>query len=122
MELIVQPSEAPQGKGGQLIMLLVTAGLLWPVSAFSGDFYSGNDLSAKCTAPEGSLDRVYCLGIMAGLADAFETDGTTCLPKNSSVGQVNDVVTDYLRSHPADRHRAAAVLGRLALREAFPCK
>ena len=106
----------------RLMMLLVTAGLLWPVSAFSGGFYSGNDLYAKCTAPEGSLDRVYCIGIMAGLADAFETDGTTCLPKNASVGQVMDVVVNYLRDHPDGRHFAMAREAELALNSAFPCK
>ena len=106
----------------RLMMLLVTAGLLWPVSAFSEGFYSGNDLYAKCTAAEGSLERVYCIGIMAGLADAFETGGTTCLPKNASVGQVMDVVVIYLRDHPQSRHFTMASEAARALNSAFPCK
>jgi hypothetical protein len=98
----------------------VAVGLLWPMSAFS-HFLTANDLYAHCTVPE-SAERLYCTGIIVGLADAFEHDGTMCPPDGASVSQVVDVVVQYLRDHPEKRHYAIANEAALALKQAFPCK
>jgi hypothetical protein len=110
----------------RLTALVVAAGLLWSVSAFSQQqpvttFYSGNDLYAKCTAPAHSLDTLLCGGMVGGLADAFIRDGTMCLPKGVNIGQAVDVVVAYLRAHPETRRYTMASEAAQALGHAFPC-
>jgi hypothetical protein len=48
-------------------------------------------------------------------------DGTFCLPANVTVGQMQDVVENYLREHPENRHFTAASLIADALQRKFPC-
>ena len=102
--------------------LVVAAGLLWPVSGFSGGFASGNKIFADCSAPNSSAQRSICLGYIAGMADALEIAKLWCPPEGVTVGQTVDIVMKYLREHPEERHLTASGEGGLALAIAFPCK
>jgi hypothetical protein len=45
----------------------------------------------------------------------------TCVPPSVVNDQAVDVVTNFLRAHPEDRHHSAVSLVLQALAEAFPC-
>jgi hypothetical protein len=112
----------------RLTALLVVAGLFWPVSVLSQQsiprsaFRSGNELYEQCVAQERSTQAGYCMGYVAGLADAFVWDGTLCALRGGvTEGQVDDVVVNYLRAHPEEHHYSAASIAQRALILAFPC-
>jgi hypothetical protein len=44
-----------------------------------------------------------------------------CFPANATAGQAVDLVRNYLRNHPEDRHYNAAQLGHFAMIQAWPC-
>jgi hypothetical protein len=108
----------------KLRALVLAAGLLWPVSAFSGGgFKSANDLYTNCLASEASAEYTFCLGYVIGMTDMLAgPPDIVCLTNQVTVRQALDVVMRYLRDHPEDRHYPAASQGFLALKQAFPCK
>jgi hypothetical protein len=105
--------------------LAIVAGLLWPASAFCQEeldfFISGNQLYKQCSFPLGSADRAFCLGYVAGIADAFGGDGSACVPKEVTLQQATDVIMNELRAVPRYRHITASLLAGAALGKAFRC-
>lgn len=55
--------------------------------------------------------------------DSFQSEPPPyCLPKNFEPNTVTESVARYARGHPEERHLAAIVLVRRALRSAYPCR
>jgi Rap1a immunity proteins len=112
----------------RLRMLILAAGLLWPVSSFSqgsGEEYffkTGNVLLENCSGPPNSTSYVACFSYIAGVADALSMVKFACTPLKTNEGQTIDVVLESLRAHPEARQDVAAGEVALALRKAFPCK
>jgi hypothetical protein len=112
----------------RLRMLIVAAGLLWPVSSFSQGsgqeyfFKTGNVLLENCSGPPSSTSYVACFSYIAGVADALSMVKFACTPLNANEGQTIDVVLESLRAHPETRQDVAAGEVALALKKAFPCK
>jgi hypothetical protein len=104
----------------RLTVLTLTAGLLWPASAFSTE---GNDLYHRCTATDGKLS-FWCTGYVAGVADTLPRgpSGRGCPSDNVTVGDVREAVIKFLEHHPELRDMSATGLIGLALPQAFPCK
>jgi hypothetical protein len=103
----------------------------------SATFKNGNDLYSECTAPTDWQRRyLFCYGYIEGIADAEDIEdlrasgfmdpkakgNALCLPAGVQLGQLKDVVVQYLVGHPERRHRSAAALVELALSAAFPCR
>jgi Rap1a immunity proteins len=93
---------------------------LWPASAFSGAFLTGNDLFSRCST-EGNNGEISCLGYIEGVADLMTALDKTCLSGNVTSRQATDIVMKYLRDHPESRHYSASSIAGLALQQAFPC-
>src|SRR4029077_19477403 len=112
----------------RLRMLVLAAGLLWPVSSFSQGpgqeyfFKTGNVLLENCSAPPSSAPYIACFSYIAGVADALSMVRFACTPLNANELQTVDVVLESLRAHPETRQDAAAGEVALALKHAFPCK
>ena len=110
----------------RLMTLVVAAGLLWPASSFSLDqttsYKTSNELYEDCTAASGSPEMAFCTGYVLGLSDILRTLKLECLPKDTAVGQIVDVVIDYLHDHPAARYYSASSAAGLALMKAFVCQ
>lgn len=115
----------------RLTVLVFAAGLLSPACAFSQEimgFASGNELFEECN--RGGVGSDYCYGYIQGAHDGAVSTvralniehGPFCLPREAKKTQIVDVVTNYLRAHPEQRHYAAADLVTSALITAFPCK
>jgi hypothetical protein len=95
-----------------------------------GVFGQGTFMTAGCLYEECSganpPQRVFCTGFIVAAADATSIapgiDGVSaCMPEWASAGQVEDVVVQYLRGHPADRDVAAAPVVAVSLSLAWPC-
>jgi hypothetical protein len=131
----------------RLRVLVVAAGLLWPVSVFSEtaidlgakgldlnvtQFVDGNDLFRLCSDHGHAGAQGECLGYVVGLADAFRVANaikangfawpSTCPPKDLAPDQARDIMVQWLTAHPATRHNAATHEALAALLAAFPCK
>jgi hypothetical protein len=104
-----------------------------------GGFVSGNDLYAWCTSSIASAYYLQCIGYVQGIEDAAEGEGFIqgaqgakgfretgfgfrwCLRDGITAGQAVEVVTQFLRNHPAIRDSTAAELVANAMQEAWPC-
>jgi len=113
----------------RLRTLVLTAGLLWPVSVSSQQarfFATGNDLFRFCSAGV-ATSQSLCNGYVAGVVDTvgvFQAIGVTkitCVELNVTNEQVKQIVVQYLTAHPETRHLGAAGEVVQALQKAFPC-
>jgi hypothetical protein len=85
-----------------------------------GVFYSGRDLAQYCQ------DDGFCNGYVAGIIDAFAAASPSrmqdlCIPRGASVGQLVQIVRNYVNAHPENWHYSAASFVYVAVAEAFPC-
>jgi hypothetical protein len=69
----------------------------------------------------------FCRGYIAGVADILENREVAgyraCIPApTAEISQLAEVVTNFLRDHPDERHLTAASNVAFALSKAFPCK
>jgi hypothetical protein len=94
--------------------------------ATASTFVTGNVLFQRCASPDG--DELFkCAGYIEGAADAAGSrDGVNGykarLPVSVTLGQVKDVVSNFLIANAAIRHYPAAGLVANALENAFPCR
>jgi hypothetical protein len=101
------------------LVVLVVAG-----SSSAWGTSRGNDLYKWCSDDHPQAQGL-CMGYINGMAHEMEAEahrGQICLPENSMFSQVMDVVKNYLRDHPDNRHKGTPELVRNALIIAFPCK
>jgi hypothetical protein len=95
-----------------------------PTAVQASNFLSGNDLFKACT--EKSVNRGVCRGYIIGIIDVvgsapFSSQRTLCVPDSVLASQVEDIVENWPRDHPENRHYAASGLVLAALQEKFPC-
>lgn len=102
-----------------LITMMTLLGLSLPSNAA---FKTGTDIYQDCTTDE---DRYfvqgYCLGYIIGAYDALPRAPKRCAPQRLSAQDLQDVVVNYLRVRPQDRHLPAAGLVEAAIKDAWPC-
>jgi hypothetical protein len=92
------------------------------VTAARAEMIDGNKLLQHCT--QQGWGETFCLGFVAGVHDNMRMtlrilDESPCVPDGVTLGQIKDVTTRYLRKHPENRHKSAAVLVSAALVEAW---
>lgn len=84
------------------------------------EFETGNQLYQKMTSTNVS-EKMYALGYVSGVFDALQHI-VHCPPSNSlTLGQVHDLIKNYLEFNPAVRHRTADMLIREVLQKTWPC-
>jgi hypothetical protein len=105
---------------------LFTAILLFP-TALKADtfhaFHSGNDMYELCQEKSLIADA-YAAGVKDGsmVTDYIRgNQSPICLDKGVTVGQVSDVMCQYLEKYPEKRHLAASDLALNSFAEAWPC-
>jgi hypothetical protein len=111
--------------------------ILTATPSFADRYISGNDLYPLCSAtPENvpgdqqanaSTQWGFCRGYIAGVADILENREVAgyraCMPAPTvEIGQLAEVVTNFLRDHPDERQLTAASNVAFALSKAFPCE
>jgi hypothetical protein len=86
-------------------------------------FLTGNDLLEACQSTKGSFLAGGCLGFTTGVAETMAWNKlNSCLPREATRGQVQDIAVQFLVKHPELRHYTASDLVTQALSKAFPCK
>lgn len=98
----------------------LAATLLVLSSAAHAEFYSGNDL-LNFLQSSGYSERALALGYIGGVADTL-TGATVCMPKQVTLGQINDLVKGFLENSPQHRHNSADVIVATVLKTAWPCQ
>lgn len=88
------------------------------------EFQDGNQLLRVCSS-NAVQDEAYCAGFMSAAADAHRAAphyaNSICLSPDVALGQVRDVVLQYLQNEPQLRHYVAVSIVFEALADAFPC-
>ena len=82
------------------------------------EFKDGNKLLSEMTGSQ--MNQMNAIGYVAGVADAL-MGITFCGPSTITVGQVHDMIKQYLEQFPADRHNSADRIINHVLKSAWPC-
>lgn len=105
---------------GEFEMRRFIASLLFVPTIASAEFMSGNSLLDYIQSRD-SINRIYAMGYIAGVADA-NMSVTSCPPITIELGQIRDMVEQYLIINASTRHLSADVLIGDMLNKRWPCK
>jgi hypothetical protein len=87
---------------------------------------SATDLMAQCSQVLDQFSTGACVGYVvaaAEIADSGRLKGyRSCIPKDVTKGQLQDVVTKYLAKHPEQLEYIGYQVAVVALVEAYPCQ
>lgn len=81
-------------------------------------FTNGNKLLRFFNGSE--VEVTYAMGYVIAVADT-QSGTTVCVPENTEVGQITDVVKRELTRLPEYRHMDADVMVRSILKATYPC-
>jgi hypothetical protein len=87
--------------------------------AANANYVNGNQLHADLMGS--NSDRAFALGFVSGVVDSYDGD-LFCTPRGANLGQLRDVVQQFLLRNPKERHRNAAAIVAIALVIDYPCK
>ena len=90
-------------------LMLLASALAW--SSAQAEFFSGNKLYEQCGVP----GRPIVIGYVAA------TKAPWCLSSTVTLGQLSDIVCNYLRDNPDRRDGEATFLVFLAMPDRFFC-
>ena len=103
-----------------------------PAPAADLEFFTGDSLSAQCSAKPGDADfaskQGRCVGYVVGVSDAQQASQglgaaqRVCFPAGVTATQMVGAVTTFLAAHPEKRPLAAQDLVVEALAAQYPCK
>jgi len=103
-----------------------------PAPAADLEFFTGDSLSAQCSAKPGDADfasmQGRCVGYVVGVSDAEQASQglgaaqRVCFPPGVTATQMVGAVTAFLASHPEKRPLAAQDLVVEALAAQYPCR
>jgi hypothetical protein len=111
----------------KLFGILALAVVLTEPTGVAAQFIDGNKLHSQLQAAKqlryrsASQDMFEAAGqgYVMGIADSHS--GVLCIQPGVNFGQLIDIVTQYLETHPAERHWSAATLVLTAIAQQFPC-
>lgn len=90
------------------------------IGSAQAQILDGNKLHGYLQS-ENHIERLYGTGYVVGVADAVR--GTLfCPPANMTVGQLSDIVKNFLANTPAIRHIQGDVIVGHVLKSLWPCQ
>jgi hypothetical protein len=98
---------------------IITALALVVSTTASAQFYTGNDLLQRMDS-DNQFHNMLAMGYVAGTFDMTRGE-YHCAPAEVTLGQVRDMVHNYLVNTPANRHMNGSVLVTLPLMSVWPC-
>ena len=99
---------------------LLAALLFVPLMA-QAEFWSGNDLYNKLSSNE-FMERTQGIGYIMGVYDvAVHVHFCPASEKSITVGQLRDMMFNWLQQNPARRHELAEKLVLDVFRQTWPC-
>jgi Rap1a immunity proteins len=103
--------------------IVLPAWLLCSSPASASSFKNGNQLLEECSS---QVDLLFCLGYIDAVNDALDGNSVNgyeaCVPNAVTAGQLKDIMVQYLRLNPADRHLIAVGLVADAISNKPPSK
>lgn len=66
-------------------------------------------------------EKIYILGYMAGMYDAYEQELTTCVGAKVKMSSLMDAVNIYLKKNPSEREWSVDVSFVIAVKEEWGC-
>ena len=98
------------------------AAMLAIVPAHAQDVSTGMGFYENCRpAPTNKILPAFCKTYIAGFASGLSYGHVACFPAGVSPDQLELVVTDWMRAHPAQLNQAPERMMRNALVDAWPC-
>ena len=96
----------------------------------SASFLNGNELYSRCNSTQSTVNSTFCVGYISGVFDgirgdaiiAGRDDGLRCVPVEVNIGQMRDIVVEFLRKNPGIRHLPADILIKDSLLATFTCR
>jgi len=82
-------------------------------------FTDGNKLYERLNGE--ATDLLYAYGYISGVSDTGQ-GVTHCVDRNVTVGQLSDMVKQFLSANPGDRHYQADTIVIHVLKSSFPCR
>jgi len=82
---------------------------------------TGNELKNKhdmCNR-QSLFDCGYSFGYILGVADSYD-DILYSIPQGATCGQINEIILNYISTHPEHSHKSAAILIIESLKSSFP--
>lgn len=107
-----------------IALALCFAAPAYATSEDVGSFTTGNDLWAACSWPTKDAGaEATCMSYVIGAIDATASlhQETFCIPPHITKQQATDIVKQWLKDTPAERHYTAAYAVRVSFEKAFPC-
>lgn len=98
---------------------LIAAVALCATTTAHATFLTGNDLLNRMK-DSSVVPQMVAMGYVIGIADAMN-EATHCLPNGVTMGQVRDVVKQFLEEKPETRHRPADLIVYVVLKNTWPC-
>lgn len=84
------------------------------------DFRTGNELLEDTRSGSG-VRQMFTAGYVSGVFDS--TRGIVhCAPGTATVGQVTDMVENYLLVNPGERNNPGAIIVMHVMQRQWPCK
>lgn len=102
--------------------------MLMPVLAYAdNDFMTGNKLFSQIESSN-SNERAFAKGYISGFVEGIigsnvllNSKVITCVPEGVTYTQLRDIIHDYLKKEPKERHKAAPFLIMASIHESYPC-
>ena len=98
---------------------LIAAVALCATTMAHGSYLDGNKLYGYLMSSS-DLENTHAWGYIAGISDAYN-GGSHCIPAGVSVGQLRDIVKNFLANTPEVRHRPADLIVYAVLKNTYPC-
>lgn len=110
----------------KLILMLALTGFLQPCFAYKGDelkkfALEDKKLAASAPAADSYYAGVYG-GYVNGVSNLLQALKITCAPDDVTIGQVKDVVFNYMNAHPELLHLEGISIVTRAINEVWPCR
>jgi hypothetical protein len=100
-------------------MKALIASLMFVCTSAHAIYENGNMVLRDLEGTE--MGKMYALGYIVGVADAFNDDELLCIHPSVTKGQLSDVVHIYLKNNPQVRNLPATVLIMIALSDHWAC-
>ena len=97
---------------------VLTVCLALHTSLAQAEFFTGNKLLGYMRGSD--VEEMFAAGYVIGVADAIR-GVLYCPPDSVTVGQLGDMVKQYLLGNPSQRHQTADTVVVHVLRTTWPC-
>lgn len=112
-----------------LIAIIGAASFMTAMPSHALLVFTGNQVLDMCENRKSESCVLYLEGLVDGIETLDEAQHTMkkqkrllCIPRGAKTFQLHDVILEFIKTNPDQRHNYAAGLAVLALHKAYRCK